>query len=358
MSSFEAIHTNLSKQYEYVEKSLGKAIRLKRTKYNKSRNDKKHQLKTSNKENRLRFFCSTNGPQQQFKCDEMNFDTSAVDHPSMQTTYLAEKVPTRKGCTSLSREKLIELSNRAKIESDLSEKAAILIELTKIGGPLGNKLAAPLMDKATREKMRNVQALRRQNNVHDFQQRRRKLEEEHIEKIISNSAELRKARIKEMALDERRKLLQTQCLLLLVLLSSRTYKLTQLLSSFRELEKRNRVQDESARLITANIRLYVYRKRRKRIKWATSILCLHFVSKLRRWSFKRKQESCEIILDFLLSVKCINTFHGCMNLLIRGKEWNMYKRRIVIIQRHWRLKKLSISSQVRLLDQQVRSNQY
>ena len=178
------------------------------------------------------------------------------------------------------------------------------------------------------------------------------MEEERINRLMNGKSELRKLRIKEMAEKERLILEKSHAMLLLTILGSRMQKFEDALVHFRVKANRDKRQNEAANLITANIKMYVYRKRRNRIRWAIGVICSQFRRRIRESALKRRHNSCDIIVDFVKSIQRINTFHGCLNLLIRGKEWKAYKRQVVLVQRHWREKFVFILSQAKLIDRQ------
>eukprot|EP00814_Leptocylindrus_danicus_P019653 CAMPEP_0116022294 /NCGR_PEP_ID=MMETSP0321-20121206/10902_1 /TAXON_ID=163516 /ORGANISM="Leptocylindrus danicus var. danicus, Strain B650" /LENGTH=610 /DNA_ID=CAMNT_0003493339 /DNA_START=1135 /DNA_END=2967 /DNA_ORIENTATION=- len=258
---------------------------------------------------------------------------------------------------AFSEQRMRKMAETARNEADVNVKASIVMMLLQKGGQLGNILAAPLVNKEVKSAMREIECKKRKRKAKDFNKRRKDLEKTRLENIMNKSTELRKVRLKEMALKERNRYRTDQCLLLLASLGSRMQHMSSALKRHRFTTQRDRRQNQASHQITAHLRLYIRRKRRRQIQWATHTLCTRFVQKIQRWRELRRNDSCDVIIDFLHGLKDLNKFHGCLTLLNRGKQWKIYKRKVILAQQHWRKKYRFITAQTKLIDNQW-TNEY
>jgi len=279
-----------------------------------------------------------------FSLKNVGHDNTVLNTKSSQT------------CSSRKRnsnEKLRQIFNDAQNEKDVKKRAHLILGLVEQGGRLGNQLAVSLIDAHVKAAINEIKTHQKRLKLEEIKRRREEIEAKRIETIMESSSELRRMRLKNMATKERSILIKSQSLLLLTYLGVRIMKMQTVLVKYRKQKTDAQLKNGSATLITSQIRLFVRRKKRKRIEWAKCVLskCLMIYHKQRM--FQRKVESCTIISDFLESLNRISTFNGCMKLLIRGKEWKAYKKRIVLVQRYWRLHLNLILAQRKAIDRQV-----
>ena len=223
--------------------------------------------------------------------------------------------------TTFSDERIRKMAMRAQCVVGVKEKASIVMALLQKGGQLGNILAAPLVNKEVKLAIREIECKKRKRKTRDFNARRKDLEKTRLENIMNKSTELRKIRLKEMALKERNKYRIDQCLILLTSLGSRMQNMNSALKRHRFVTERDRRQNQASHQITAHLRLYIRRKRRSQIHWATHTLCTHFVQKIQIWRELRRNDSCDVIIDFLHALEELNKFHGCLSLVSDDLLW-------------------------------------
>jgi len=279
-----------------------------------------------------------------YSLDNVGHDNTILNTKSSQT------------CSSRKRnshEKLRQIFNDAQNERDVKKRAHLILSLVEQGGRLGNQLAASLMDAHVKTAICEIKTHQKRLKLEEIKRRREEIEAKRIEAIMESSSELRRMRLKNMATKERSKLIKSQALLLVTYLGVRVMKMQTVLVKYRKKKTDAQLKNSSATLITSQIRLFVRRKKRKRIEWAKCVLRKYLMIYHKQRMFQQMVESCTIISDFLESLNRISTFNGCMKLLIRGKEWKAYKKRIVLVQRYWRLHLNLILAQTKAIDRQV-----
>ena len=112
------------------------------------------------------------------------------------------------------------------------------------------------------------------------------------------------------------------------------------------------------RIITRQMRLFQFRRYRRRVRNAVRILGTIFVIKLRLWKNSRMRLASDTVIAFLVALEEENrNTSGCLAFIVKSKKWRAYRIKIIILQRLWRKKILVIDAQVLLIDNQWKREQ-
>ena len=173
----------------------------------------------------------------------------------------------------------------------------------------------------------------REKRMVNNRKRREKLEMQRARDLKSSTSAFRRDRAKKQTIEEKARVTSVKGLCTCVVLASRIQNAAYIIQQYRDERQMVHMQNFAAKLIARRMRLYCFRKHRRRVKGAIGILSTIFMTKIRLWKFSRWRKSADIIRDFLLSLEEENKKSGgCMSLVLQGKKWRAYKMNIITAQ--------------------------
>lgn len=203
------------------------------------------------------------------------------------------------------------------------------------------------------------EAKRRKTRMEQTQKRRTDIETRRIERLQRNSGVARQKRIKKKSAQEKERIERIQHWLLSIQLGSRLQIIKSTVMNFRAYKSQLELEDYSAKLITRQMRIYKFKRYRKRIKGAIFVLGSVFVMKVKLWKLNRRASASNKVRAFLVSLDEANRkTNGCLaKVIVKGKKWRAYRQKIVVLQRLWRAKMRTFSAQALLIDLQWKAEQ-
>ncbi len=154
----------------------------------------------------------------------------------------------------------------------------------------------------------------------ETRKRREKLEKERLEHLEGNSGLMRQKRLKQRSLEEKLKLKSVNYWLISVVLGARVQSAIDMVVNFRDYKRQLELEDTSARMITRQMRVYRFRRYRKRVQVAMLVITRAFLVKIRLWRKSRRRVAHDRIRAFLLALEEeARTSGGCLALIVKGK---------------------------------------
>lgn len=199
---------------------------------------------------------------------------------------------------------------------------------------------------------------KKHERMEETRKRRAQIDKERIKHLQHNSGELRRLRIKNRAQQEKNKQVKLLKSTMIIILGSRIKSALHLIDRFRQYQRQLELEDQAARVITRQMKMFKFRMYRKRVRGAIRVLATVFLVKVRLWKDTRRRVASDRITAFLCALERDNRDSGgCLALIVKGKKWRVYRLKIIILQRLWRERLKIISSQVLFVDQQWQQEQ-
>jgi hypothetical protein len=209
------------------------------------------------------------------------------------------------------------------------------------------------------KQLRNrVESNRRATRVVNTKKRRKMVEKDRVQHLHSNGGQARHQRLKKKSAQKKGKCEQVKNWAFCVQLAIRVHLAIDTVRRFRAYQQQLIVEDLAVRVITRQLRAFKFKKYRKHVKGALFVLSTVFVIKIRLWKQSRRRCASDKIRAFLVSLDNENRrTGGCLALIVKGKEWRVYRNKIMVLQRLWRSRLQDISAQAMLIDLQWRREQ-
>ena len=297
--------------------------------------------------------------QKNFSRDTLASRTNRHSRTNIRNHHDVDCTSERLSMTILHPNAIVELESRMELEHSGQSKPINLGSLNNNNrniakGPNKKTLdsnCVSLMSKKKKLQMVQIAAQKRETRMRQNLQRREEIESERIRYIQENTGGARRARLKQATKQKKLKLRLIEGILVCITLGSGIQSAFQTVQKFREYKYKKDKEDAAARLITKQMRLYCFRKQRRRIRNAIHVLGTCFVVKVRLWRRSRRRVASKILVSFLNKLKEENeNTGGSLALIVKGKKWRAYRIKIILLQRLWRQKLQIIEAQVELID--------
>lgn len=201
-------------------------------------------------------------------------------------------------------------------------------------------------------------ANKRKKRMQQNKRRKEKIDKERIKHLETNSTCKRQQRIRKRAQEENTQQTKVQNWTFIIILGTRIQAAIQMVQQFRNYQKQIIAEDNAARIITRQMKMYHVRSYRKRVRGAIRVLSSIFLIKVRLWKNSRRRVASDRIRAFLIAVERDNLDSGgCLALIVKGKKWRAYRLKIIILQRLWRQRIDILSAQIALIDEQWKKAQ-
>ena len=199
---------------------------------------------------------------------------------------------------------------------------------------------------------------KRRTRLTETRKRRQKIEKERIEHLRANSGRARQNRLKKRSAEEKTKYQKEKHWIVSVAMGVRLQLIIDTVVKFRAYQQQLVLEDVSAMIITRQMRIYKFRRYRKRVKSAIYVLGSVFVIKVKIWKKTRRRLASDRVRAFLICLENENQRTcGCLALIMKGKKWRAYRQKIITLQRLWRERMRIITAQVLLVDMQWQREQ-
>ena len=290
---------------------------------------------------------------------DSHIDSINTSHNSNIRTYIG---PSRRRSISMSMRKQQQLHRKYTSAGtnnyDLTDNCCNVSDT--VAGKRNAQRQSHLHINTPKNKSKTIQenAKKRNKRMKQNKRRKEKIDKERIKYLETNSTLKRQQRIRKRVQEEKSQQTKVQRWTFIIILGSRIHAAIQMVHQFRNYQKQIIAEDNAARIITRQMKMYHVRLYRKRVRGAIRVLSSIFLIKVRLWKNSRRRVASDRIRAFLIAVERDNLDSGgCLALIVKGKKWRAYRLKIIILQRLWRQRIDILSAQITLIDEQWKKEQ-